>query len=138
MTNQRTNRWGRLGSGLVMLGVVGLGGALAGCGGGGAPPPATCDDGTISTTWSLQQNGSPVDCATGDNVTITVDDTMSMTYDCLSHGATTPSVQGGVNHAIAFDLRDAGGNLLSSTNDMSIFVPCGTVAQTPDVTFIVQ
>ena len=105
---------------------------LLGCGGGGGP---SCGA-QIQTSWDLFQNGNPVQCARGDTVTIRVDtDAMIQPFDCSAHAGITPDLQGGVTHGVTLQLTDINGTVLSQTATMSLFVPCGTVTQTPNVEF---
>jgi hypothetical protein len=104
-----------------------------GCGGGGGGPAC---DAQIQTSWTLFQNGNPVECARGDTVTIRVDtDAMLMSFDCSAHAGITPVLQGGVTHGVTLQLTDINGTVLSQTATMSLFVPCGVVTQTPNVEF---
>jgi hypothetical protein len=123
-----------VGSGLVMLGVVAVAG-LAGC--GGSPPPPTCQlDSFITTTWSLEENGAPVECLPGDVVSLRVDNnSMIADFDCSAHAGTTPAIEGGVTHSVSFQLTDASGKVLSQTGEMALFVPCGAAQATPAVVF---
>jgi len=132
MTNQTRNpgawRWG------LAAGVLALAGALQGCGGGGGG--TVCGDGQIQAAWTLSQNGTAVECVSGDTVTIKVDtDAMTMSFNCSDHVGTTPLIVGGVTHDVALQLTDANGTVLSQTGTMSLFVPCGTLTPTPNVDF---
>jgi hypothetical protein len=118
--------------GLAMVMAVMSLSLFPGCGGGGGP---TCEA-QIQTSWEIFENGNPVECVRGDTVTIRVDtDSMIMSFDCSAHTGTTPVLQGGVTHGVALQLTDINGTVLSQTPTMSLFVPCGTVTQTPPVQF---
>jgi hypothetical protein len=127
-----TKRWvvGVAGA-LVLLGVVALGTSLQGCGGDHCGAA-----GAIHARWALTQGGQTVQCLAGDQVLMRVDnDSMVFTFDCSDYEGLTTAIGSGYTHNVAFQLQDAGGNLLSQTNEMSLFVPCGATQDTPVVVF---
>ena len=115
----------------ALAGIAVLG--LTGCGGGGGG--VSCG-GAISTSWVLDQNGQEVECADGDMVDIRVDtDAMTATFDCSAHSGVTLSVDGDATHDVSLVLYDVNGNVLSQTQNMQLYVPCGTTTPTPQVEF---
>src|SRR5580658_217852 len=129
LKNEKPRRFPLRGGLLVVaIGAVAAAGLLQGCGGGGGGGGGACDDGAISTSWDLIQGGQQVSCLPDDTVVVRVDDnTMTQPFDCSLMAGTTPSVEGGVNHTVDLTLFDGGGNVLSQTSPLTIFVPCGTV-----------
>ncbi len=119
----RTKGW-MLGSvlagGVAVLGLVGLGGSLPGCGG------SSCDDGVIQASWDTSV------CLAGDYVVVRVDDnTMQAQFDCVLGGGTTPGVAPGETHSVDLRLFDVDDNLVDSSPAISVFVGCGSAAPTP-------
>jgi hypothetical protein len=118
-------RVGGVGSLAAVLAAAAL---VQGCGGSSS--------GNIRATWSVTENGAPVQCAPGDEVDIRVDtDAMTATFACSDLQGITPAVTCGVSHTVSLKLFDAQGNLLSTAAPMSIFVPCGVTQNTPPVVF---
>jgi hypothetical protein len=113
---------------LAVLGLSGLVAAALGCGGS-----SSCS-GNVAAEWVLTQNGAPVSCLPGDEVDINVD-SMSATFACSAGGGTTPAVTAGVSHNVSLSLFDSSNNLLSMTQTMSLFVPCGTITDIGQVDF---
>jgi hypothetical protein len=137
--NEKTRRFSLRGGFLVALGAIAVAGLMQGCGGGGGGGGPVCDDGAISTSWDLVQNGQQVACLQDDTVVVRVDDnTMTQPFDCSLMAGTTPPVEGGVSHTVDLTLFDGGGNKLSQTSPLTILVPCGTVATTPIADLAVQ
>jgi hypothetical protein len=111
---------------LSVFGLLALAGAASGCFvESSPPPPPACFDGAVAAEWTLTANGQAVSCAGGDTVDIVVDG-MTATFDCAAYAGVTPSVLGGANHNVSLALFNAAGAVLSQTQTMSLFVPCGT------------
>jgi hypothetical protein len=96
----------------------------------------SCAPGNVQGRWFLSENGQQVQCAPGDEVDLLVDGlAVDPPFQCSAGTGISPPVTGGVNHSVALELYDANSVLLSRTNAMSLFVPCGTVQPTPLVDF---
>jgi hypothetical protein len=134
MNNEKTRRFPLRAGLMVALVAVAAAGLMQGCGGGGGGACAPTD---LQLSWDLSQNGAPVECLDGDVVTVVVDDSAATTADfpCSDHADVTMGVEGGVTHNISFTLTDAGGHVLSQTDDMGLSVGCGGVTVAPNVEF---
>jgi hypothetical protein len=98
-------------------------------------PGYVCYDGRIQASWSLSENGQPVQCGLGDRVFIIVDG-QSVDFPCSDHTGTTPLVAGDAYHDVSLALYDANNVRLSKTlSTMSLYVGCGQVLVTQDVDF---
>ncbi|HVZ72449.1 MAG TPA: hypothetical protein VHJ20_08750 [Polyangia bacterium] len=137
MTTTDTNKItlpARLRTGLAAVALAAAGALVPGC--GGSDSGGACYDGEIQTSWVLTQGGQVVECAPGDEVDMRVDDDNHIfTFNCSDHAGSVPSVPGGQTHVLSFALYDANSVLLSSTGDMSFFLPCGVSKATPQVEF---
>ena len=118
---------------LTALGLLALAGGASGCFvETSSSPPPTCLDGAVQAEWTLTSSGQVVSCLPGDTVDINVD-SMSAPFDCSLMAGQTPSVAGGLSHNVSLTLTDASGHVLSQTQTMSLFVPCGTVTDIGNV-----
>jgi hypothetical protein len=113
---------------LAALGAVSA--AAIGCGGGGG---GSCGA-NVTAEWIVTQNSVVVSCLPGDEVDLNIDD-MSATFACAAGAGTTPAVAGGISHNIDLTLFDASNNVLSQTQSMSVFLPCGTITDIGQVEF---
>ena len=104
--------------------------AAIGCGGGTSSSCAA----NVTAQWIVTENGAVVACLPGDEVDLNIDD-MTATFACSAGAGTTPALAGGVNHLIDLTLFDASNNVLSQTQSMSVFVPCGTITDIGPVEF---
>lgn len=134
----KTNNCGtrRLGlrGGSMAVAVFAAAGLFAGCGGGGGGGGGgACADGQIQTAWDFVPGAG---CLPGDQVVVRVDDnTMLQTLPCTAGGGITPAVEGGVTHTVDLTLFDGTDTLIEQSPQVSIFVPCGSVAPTPTYDF---
>ena len=135
MNNEKTRRLSPRGGLLAAVAAVAAAGLLQGCGGGGGGG-GSCADTAIKVSWHLVQTGmGEVQCLPGDHVTVVVDDSASVDFDCSDYSDVTPNVEGGVTHNISFTLSDGSNTTLSQTSDMGLSVACGGVTVAPEVEF---
>jgi hypothetical protein len=110
-----------------MVTVLAAAALVQGCGGSSG--------GTITTRFTLSENGQAVGCAEGDEVDIRIDTNQVWTGRCIDGQITTGALSCGVSHTVELALFDKNGVLLSSTSQMTIPVLCGGTTFTQDVVF---
>ena len=115
---------------LALAAAVTLSAVAIGCGGGSGSSCAA----NVTAEWIVTENGAVVACLPGDEVDLNIDD-MTATFACSAGAGTTPALVGNVSHNIDLTLFDASNNVLSQTQSMSIFVPCGTITDIGQVEF---
>ena len=111
----------------VVLAAVATG--ANGCGGSSRSCSAN-----VTARWVVTENGVQVSCLPGDEVDINVGD-MTATFACSAMAGTTPALAGGLTYAIDLTLFDASSNVLSQTQSMNVFLPCGVITDIGQVEF---
>lgn len=121
----------RVGGVASLVTVLAAAALMQGCGGSSS--------GSVTTRFTLVENGQPVACAPGDEVDIRIDsDNNVWTARCTDGQITTGALSCGVTHNVSLALFDKDGILLSSTEQsMDIPVLCGGTTFTQDVVFSV-
>ena len=121
----------------ALAGVVALGAAVQGCGGGNG---TVCNPPQVGATWSIDKRatGAPLTCeqAAATTVELTLNGT-PYDFECNAYQGVTTTVAAGTYQA-DFVLLDAGGNVLSQTDQMTITVGACNVTDLGDVLFDVQ
>jgi len=115
---------------MALAALVAVSTAAIGCGGGGTSSCAA----NVTAEWIVTQNGVVVQCLPGDEVDINIG-SMAATFNCSAGAGTTPALAGGITYPIDLTLFDANSNVLSQTQSMNIFVPCGTITDIGQVEF---
>ena len=108
---------------LIAVGTIGCGGD----GGGSCGAQVTAE-------WIVTEKGVVVSCVPGDEVDLNVDN-MTATFSCAAGAGTTPTLAGGISHNIDLTLFDASNNVLSQTQTMAVFLPCGAITDIGQVEF---
>ena len=114
---------------MMLAGLAAISAAAIGCGGGSSSCGAS-----VTAEWIVTENGVQVACLPGDEVDLNVDN-MTVTFACSAGAGTTPTLAGGESRNIDLTLFDAQNNVLSQTQSMSIFLPCGAITDIGPVEF---
>ena len=121
----------------ALAGVVALGAAVQGCGGGNG---TVCNPPQVGATWSIDKKatGAPLTCeqAAATTVELTLNGT-PFDFSCGAYQGLTTTLQPGAYNA-DFVLLDANGDVLSQTTQMAITVKTCGVTDLGDVLFDVQ
>jgi hypothetical protein len=124
----------------ALAGVVALGTAMQGCGGGHSGPAAVCDPPQVDVTWAIdkQSTGAPLTCAQAGaaGVELTIDG-VPYDFDCEAYEGLTTALQPG-NHTVDLALFSVNNDLLSQTPQMPITVHSCGVTVLPQTIFDVQ
>lgn len=126
----------------ALAGVVALGAAMQGCGGGhsGGPGPV-CDPPQVDVTWAIdkQATGAALSCeqAAAVGVELTIDG-VHYDFDCSTYEGITTALAAGGHHTVDLALFGANDELLSQTPQMPITVAACGVTVLPQTVFDVQ
>jgi hypothetical protein len=124
----------------ALAGVVALGAAMQGCGGGHSGPATVCDPPQVGATWSIDKraNGAALSCAQANAavVELTLNNT-PYDFQCDAYEGLTQTLPAG-NYNADFALIDPNGQVLSQTTQMTITVHSCGVTDLGDVLFDVD
>jgi hypothetical protein len=116
-------------SALLMLGVVGLAGTVASCGG------SSCAPARLQTSWTVTANGAPVSCAQAGATEVDfIIDSMEVPFPCSDLGDVSPAFAAG-SRSVSLELRDGSQNVLSKLGPMPITFGCGETVDLGGVEF---
>lgn len=121
-----------------LAGLVALGAAVQGCGGGGHG--GVCNPPQVGATWTIDKQATGAQLTCEQAAATTVEMTLNGTpfdFPCNAYQGVTTTVPAGTYQA-DFALIDPNGNVLSQTQQMTITVGACNVTDLGDVLFDVQ